>query len=242
MSVITITFSEAVENHVGNQQIGQRLEVGLSVQQLNGIKEYYDRQGLQTEMIDLSPLINGFAEAKILVIRNYLDRNEHHRLYNTLSNLNWDKKCKMKGKVVNKHARHNLCFADFDQVPDYDQGQGRVYNFNQLPELDAIRNNLSDLLNLPVPINAEGNNYYDARKCYIAYHGDRERRIVIGLRLGEQFPLYYKGFQRSEPISEPLEIMLNGGDMYFMSDKAVGYDWHKKIIPTLRHAAGFTVN
>jgi hypothetical protein len=32
--------------------------------------------------------------------------------------------------------------------------------------------------------------------------------------------------------------MLNHGDIYIMSDKAVGYDWKKRKIPTLRHAAG----
>ena len=29
---------------------------------------------------------------------------------------------------------------------------------------------------------------------------------------------------------------LNPGDLYIMSEKAVGTDWKKKIIPTLRHA------
>jgi hypothetical protein len=26
--------------------------------------------------------------------------------------------------------------------------------------------------------------------------------------------------------------------MYVMSEKAVGFDWKKRIVPTLRHAAG----
>jgi len=32
--------------------------------------------------------------------------------------------------------------------------------------------------------------------------------------------------------------MLNDGDMYIMSDKAVGFDWKKRNTKTLRHAAG----
>lgn len=32
--------------------------------------------------------------------------------------------------------------------------------------------------------------------------------------------------------------MLHYGDLYIMSKKAVGTDWKKKIIPTLRHTAG----
>ena len=33
-------------------------------------------------------------------------------------------------------------------------------------------------------------------------------------------------------------IQLNHGDMYIMSEKAVGNDWKLKNKPTLRHAAG----
>ena len=45
-------------------------------------------------------------------------------------------------------------------------------------------------------------------------------------------------FYKSKPISSPIEVKLNSGDVYIMSEKAVGYDWTKRIIPTLRHAAG----
>lgn len=50
--------------------------------------------------------------------------------------------------------------------------------------------------------------------------------------------LCYNWFCRSKAIGKKLEILLNHGDMYIMSEKAVGTDWMKKIIPTLRHAAG----
>ena len=32
--------------------------------------------------------------------------------------------------------------------------------------------------------------------------------------------------------------MLNSGDVYIMSDKAVGFDWKRSSLLTLRHAAG----
>eukprot|EP00051_Salpingoeca_urceolata_P015969 m.210079 g.210079 ORF g.210079 m.210079 type:complete len:102 (+) comp18553_c0_seq4:359-664(+) len=44
--------------------------------------------------------------------------------------------------------------------------------------------------------------------------------------------------QDSKPIGPRVEINLRSGDLYAMSDKAVGHDWLKKSIPTLRHAAG----
>jgi len=88
---------------------------------------------------------------------------------------------------------------------------------------------------------AEGNYYYDINKCGIGYHGDTERKIVIGIRLGASMPLCFKWFTKGEPInadSHKIQIILNDGDIYLMSEKAVGYDWKKKNKVTLRHAAG----
>ena len=45
-------------------------------------------------------------------------------------------------------------------------------------------------------------------------------------------------FYRSKPVTEFTEVKLDSGDVYIMSEKAVGYDWSKKVIPTLRHSAG----
>jgi len=38
-------------------------------------------------------------------------------LYEELSKLDWDSKAFMYGRVVTKHARHNLCFNDEPQDP-----------------------------------------------------------------------------------------------------------------------------
>lgn len=35
-----------------------------------------------------------------------------------------------------------------------------------------------------------------------------------------------------------MEISLQPGDVYIMSEKAVGFDWKRSAVPTLRHAAG----
>ena len=50
----------------------------------------------------------------------------------------------MYGRVVNKKARHNLCFSDIDQVADYEHGKGTIINFIRTPLLQHIRNNLGD--------------------------------------------------------------------------------------------------
>jgi hypothetical protein len=56
--------------------------------------------------------------------------------------------------------------------------------------------------------------------------------------MGASMPLYYRWYQNSLPVSEPIKVTLNDGDMYIMSEKAVGFDWLKKKVATLRHATG----
>lgn len=75
-------------------------------------------------------------------------------------------------------------------------------------------------------------------KCYIGLHGDTERRLVVAFRLGASFPIFYQWYQWSKTVGHTIKFDLNNGDMYIMSDKAVGFDWKKKKIHTLRHAAG----
>ena len=50
--------------------------------------------------------------------------------------------------------------------------------------------------------------------------------------------MHYQWFLNSKPIGKRIKFELNDGDIYFMSKKAVGTDWKRKLIPTLRHAAG----
>jgi hypothetical protein len=151
--------------------------------------------------------------------------------------LTMDKKAFMKGKVVNKVARWNLCFADEDQEPNYDDGKGRVVAWQHIPRMAQIRQVISEWTE-DVLLNGEANYYYDISACGIGFHGDGERRKVFAVRMGETMPLYFKWFQNSEPVGEPFELVLNDGDMYIMSEKAVGFDWLKKKIPTLRHSTG----
>ena len=40
----------------------------------------------------------------------------------------------------------------------------------------------------------EGNYYYDIKKCGIGFHGDAERRKVVGIRLGDSIPLHFQWF------------------------------------------------
>ena len=70
--------------------------------------------------------------------------------------------------------------------------------------------------------------------------GDAERRKVICFCIGGvNYPMYWQWFYRNKPInSNPFKVSLNSGDVYIMSEEAVGQRWKKSSEYTMRHSAG----
>ena len=161
-------------------------------------------------------------------------------LYEELLSLDYDKKALMYGRVVNKTARYNLCFSDIAQEPSYSEGKGRIVSFDSVELLNKIRQSFGSIIGPKgANLKAEANYYYDITKCGIGYHGDSERKKVIGLRFGHTIPLYYQWYFKSEQIGPKMVFdNIQHGDLYIMSEKTTGNDWKKKNIYTLRHAAG----
>lgn len=245
---ITITLGDRAENHNGMQIIGNEMSSGFSTEDLELINNFFKQKGFECEIWELHKNFGddyenfNLTNASILVVKNgitcFVDKND---LWAELSQLEVDKKALMRGRLVNKRARYNLCFADYEQNPDYENGRGKIYSFNSCSNLQQIRSNICNIIKIdPSLVVGEGNYYYDIKKCGIGYHGDSERKIVIGLRLGKPFPLVYQWYCQSKPIGKKIQIDLDDGDIYFMSEKAVGFDWKKRKTPTLRHAAGCT--
>jgi hypothetical protein len=245
---ITITFGDQAENHVGMQKIGQMANSGFTINELTLAKAKFEQIGCVCELVNLNnglPAGNIGDSASVLIIRNAVDKllatihSNANAMLAEQSNLDVDKKALMYGRVVNKHARHNLCFSDFSQDPDYENGLGTIVSFDDVPLTKRIREELPKYLgNKALNLPAEGNYYFNTSKTGIGYHGDSERRIVVAVRLGESIPLVYNWFHNSQAIGQRIDLILNHGDMYVMSEKAVGTDWKKKSILTLRHAAG----
>lgn len=243
---ITITFGDCAENHVGMQKIGEKSTNGFSYKDLKAIQKHFVDLGCRANLINLSNVnVNTedtLEKAYVLIIKNaasyLLDNGNKDDLLRELLDLEWDQQAYMYGRVVNKKARYNLCFDNYEQEPDYQNGKGRIVDFDTVPLLKEIHENLQQIVGDEHKLVAEGNLYYDVTKCGIGFHGDGERKKVIGMRLGATIPLVYQWYQNSEAISDPIIQQISHGDVYVMSEKAVGYDWKKKIIPTLRHAAG----
>ena len=178
--------------------------------------------------------------AEILIVRNALDATDSDLVFEEIASLEWDRKylCPRRKKVLNKHARANLCFSEESQEPDYINKKGRIVGYNEVPKLKELKTMIETSLDETEQIECEGNLYDDVNKNGIGWHGDSERRKVVGVRIGKSMPLCYRWFHLGSPIGTQFTIQLNHGDLYIMSDKAVGNDWKKKLIPTLRHSAG----
>ena len=245
----TLTFGDQVENHVGMQKIGNLASEGFNLQDLILAKEWFEKKECKCKVYNLKDLIKNedsydlAQDAYILVIRKglhtLLDPNTPDEFYNEQDKLEKDKKALMRGRVVNKRARHNLCFAEYNQEPNYEVGKGRIISFDSVPLLNKVRQRLQEVIgDKGKDLAVEGNYYYNLNSCGINLHGDYERRKVIGVRVGATFPLHFQWFLWSKPIGDRLKLSLNHGDIYIMSEKAVGHDWKKRKIPTLRHAAG----
>lgn len=241
---ITVTLCDQGENHIGNQKIGKLADAGFTYEELVNFNESLLKQNCYSYMVNLGeylPVEYGTINTGVLVIPNGIDIfvNPASCLFDELNKLDYDKHALMYGQVRQKHARHNLCFGYTNQIANYEKGEGTVISFNDLPLLSHVQKYLPNLFGSKADnLVGEANKYYDVTKCGIGYHGDAERKIVVGLRLGSSFPLTYYWHLGKERISNRVDLSLNHGDLYIMDEKCCGFDFKKKKIPTLRHAAG----
>ena len=231
------------------QMIGKKLATGLSIANLQEASDYFTKLGATPINVDLRELVADEAiraklpEARLLIVPQglqYLSDISAEQLYQEALNSPKDTKAFMYGKVVNKHARYNNCFSDFSQEPDYAEKKGTVINFTDVPNISLLRQAFPKIIsgNPDVAdLQCEGNYYYDVNKTYIGFHGDYEREIVIALRLGADFNIYFNWYKDCKKVGELFSHTLHHGDIYFMSDKTVGRDWKHRSIYTLRHAA-----
>ena len=236
-SVFTLTFGDAAENHVGMEMIGARGAAGsgFTVAELH---EIASRIGETAEIYELHSAAE-HSEAAVLVIRNALSAEAHAAIFEEHAALEHDKKAFMYGRVVNKKARWNLCFDDVGHDPDYAAGKGRVIAYDEIPHTAAFRASFEERFGPKAAgLKGEGNYYYDIKKCGIGWHGDTERRKVVAVRLGASMPICFRWYHKSEPVGDVISIPLNGGDLYIMSEKAVGNDWKSRSKWTLRHGTG----
>tara|TARA_B110000014_G_C20083656_1_gene566544 strand:+ start:420 stop:1217 length:798 start_codon:yes stop_codon:yes gene_type:complete len=249
---MTLTFGDRAENHEGMQMLGSGADGGFSYEDLAKIKESLDALGYgeMCELIDLRELAKERPEgvpepaaAYLLVIRGFLTKRRADDIFKENMSFEWDKKLwNWKQKVVqDKHARHNVCYDDEGQEANFPEGKGTIIAWKSVPATHAVLRVLPVLLGEKgEDLVCEGNLYYDVDKTGIGWHGDKERKKVVGVRFGKSIPLKFRWWYRNKSFGETLSLSLFHGDAYIMSEKAVGWDWGCPVKhgPTLRHSAG----
>ena len=249
-----ITFGETAILHVGGKQFGSKhLKNGFSVEELkiisNELKNYSEYISLSD---NLPKELRTENEAGVLVIRCNMPESDNvfsinrcladnlykeQQLNVKYDNKYWDNR---SSKTLNKRARENIIFGNDEIQHSADYIQPTVKSFYKLPFLMKIKNNLQDLLGKKTcDLHAEGNHYHHTRSG-IGYHGDSERKIVMCLSLGKSSLIRFNWRMphSSNHTLTPIDIKLNHGDIYIMSEKATGYDWKQRSKVRVVHAAG----
>lgn len=238
---ICLTAGEQSENHVGMQINGNGLSLeGFSNKDLEKI---HKKNGGEIHYFIL-PNIEEISGC-IIIFRNGLKKIfdiDPDKMLEEQLGLKWDEKYwdTRRGKVLSKRARFNLCYGEKEQHPEYQNKKGTIIPYEKVPLLKKWKTKLIDVFGKKAEcLEIEGNYYYNPKKCGIGFHGDSERKKVIACSLGESRPIVWQWYYQTKPIEDHrYEFILNHGDIYIMSEKATGWDWKKRKIPTLRHAAG----
>lgn len=245
---LTLTFGDQCESHAGMEKQGTKKDEGFTCKELEAVAKALGPE--KAEVVDLRRFLpdemrHEASEASVLVAKEALDVlipsfNDREALTKELFGNPFDREAPMYGQVRKKHARACNCIANEAQAPDIANGKGTVVAFKDSPYASRLRDQLPKWFG-PKASNlvAECNLYEDPGKKHgIGFHGDAERKIVIGFRFGGTMKLKFQWFQRCKPIGKPFCVDLPDQSFYIMSDKAVGYDWKKSSKLTLRHAAG----
>lgn len=263
IGTMTLTFGEVAESHVGMEKIGEMSDRGFSYDELVQAQSFFKSMGCDSVIVHLNDFLpetvnedeqNALDKAKtdegyqawILVIRNGMkclgDTNGKNILTEMLmfkwDNQYWDAR---RSRVLNKRARHNLNFSDKHTSADFKEGKGTTIAWNEVPLLKDLKKGLSKAFGESADeLKCEGNLYYNPKNTGIGYHGDTERKKVIGVRLGKKMSMHYMWYYNDRPRGLNVGLTLNPGDIYCMSEKTVGTDWRArpKKQYTLRHAAG----
>lgn len=241
---IALTFGDAGENHVGMEMVGKlgKTGSGFTPKELKKLQKYFKESGYETEYLNLD--YDEENKAGVLIVRDYETSDDE--IFKEMHTFEWDTKYYdiRRKRVLNKLARSNVCILDgIEQKPDYENKKGTIIDGDKLPRFKEFKEKLlfdiKSGVGKELELICEGNRYTDMKKHGIGYHGDKERRIVICLSIGcDDYPIQWVWFEKFLPIKKPVMTTVNSGDIYIMSEKAVGWDWKKSSIKTMRHAAG----
>lgn len=248
---ITI-FSDVVPStysgvHTG-PVIGKPCEKGFNYTQLVQGSEWFKKKGCCTRLLDLTKLTTQKCpeSAYALVVKKGLqyllpEGSEPNTLYHELAELSMDTRVVVKNQLIERTDRHRVCCGMSAQYPNFREDRGTVHPFSSVPIIDHIQETLPDVFGVRAKDTVcETDYYFDTSKCCLPYHGNPERCKYIALCTGHGIQVHMGWFLGEKKIGTRIEIVLTHGDLLILSEKAIGSDWTRSDILTLRHAFGST--
>ena len=247
----SLTVGNGGENHTGMEFLGslRRQGQGWDIDRLRyGKRILEDIFGKQVDLYNLNELcLEGVKieeskrpkDAYLMVVRNFLGRKQHKAFIKEMESYEWDRKYydTRRKKVLNKNARANVCYGPNDRAPDYENKKGTIIGYERSPLVLRLKECV-EILMKDKDLIVEGNQYDDPKKNGIGPHGDTERVCVACLRVGASMPMKYGMFNKCKMVGKSFQTVIKGGDLYFMSEEAVGAEWKKNSKYIWRHAAG----
>jgi hypothetical protein len=247
----SLTVGNGGENHTGMEFLGNLRKKGQGwklkrLLRAKGILE--DIFGLKVDLYNLNQLcLAGIQipadkkpkDAYLMVVRNFLKKKVYKAFIKEMQSYEWDRKYydTRRKKVLNKLARANVCWGPKGRKPDYENKKGTIIGYDQSPLVLRLKQ-VVEILMQDKDLVVEGNQYDDVKKNGIGGHGDTERVCVACLRLGEAMMMKFGMFWNCLLRGKPFQTLINGGDLYFMSEEAVGAEWKCRSKWIWRHAAG----
>ena len=253
----TLTLGDVGENHVDMEKLGTPATHGYSMEMMAFLKARLEALGAVCEPCSLNDGLLGTEyegqgdPAEVLVVRGGVNAILKNSQGADALEREVDKDATMDsriysnkhGGVVEKDARWNNCFGPKAQKANIVERKGTIVGYDKVPLLKQIIDWFYDAetefydKEEAVRMIAEGNYYYD-ESCGIGAHGDAERWKAIGIRLGRCAPLGYRWRLRGKGVGKKMVFKFEHGDMYIMSEKAVGRFWKRRASLQLVHAAG----
>jgi len=244
-----LTLGEQSEIHVGCEIHGDGLaKEGFTVAELQEFQQAFGDRATLLMLSDALPVEHRVGnEAAVLHIKGGISLLMGAPEYADgmlveQQSVQYDKSYfdRRRQKKLNKLARHNAVFGDVHVQCSEDYKQSTVIAYDEVPVFQRLRALLPEVFGEKArELNSEGNHYYND-KAGIGFHGDSERKIVICCSLGKSTVLryYWRHPGTSEVGSKIMDIALEHGDIYIMSEKGTGYDWRMRSKFRLVHAAG----
>ena len=157
---ISITLGDQSENHVGMAKQGSGLaERGYTKEDLEKFAMHFE----ETHYTELHNLNVGgdTCGAYVLIIRGMVKGGG---MMEELTRFEWDKTyfCRRRQKVLNKHARYNVCFGEEAVEPNIEHKQGTIVAYKSTPILDQWKTKVETIFD--ERLECEANLYYDVKK------------------------------------------------------------------------------